>query len=253
MGFFPELDRPKTVARFDQQCADKLRKALVEARPTSVTTFSRKKWVDPFRLLRTEDKFLPGDVETVLDWYCANVLKIKPQHINNGAHFRKCFKWIKDEMDKAGAALTVSKDAQDMARRFSHYHWPKGSGALLAVTIERTLQSWVAFRKRVAAFCEANPERVKEGKYERTAPLYVQMAHYLKRVVKPIAFTESWMNDVWQTRGMWDDWNGNMTAEAWDGELNNKRFNQTISTLLTSFAGSDATSSWERIKKELSQ
>lgn len=227
-----------------------------------ITVYGGKKdWAVQFQIMLNKLNY--RDLLDVLNWYHTNHPKIVHKVLINGKQFKDNYDLILSFMKGSSApTIEVSEEARKIAADLkTMYTWAKGSAPQLPEAVQITLDSFTAFRKKLKAYCEANPKQVKVGKAKekegytsqrvKNAPPHVWLAHTLKDVIgSPESLTRAWMKEVGQSVANWPEWSGNLIAMAFNGDLSSKRFNMIGKKIASEFGAS--AESWEKLLEELS-
>lgn len=220
---------------------------------------SLKSWSDHFQILIKQHGVTT--VQNTLDWYCDHFSQITKPKITSANSFRKCFVWLKDMMDKDTSDIVPSYTTEEIIQHYLNpLRWPKNSKSKLPIAVEITYQNFVSLWRKIKAYTEANPKFVvdqvrKKKHYTETtgtrAPQHVQAAHYLMEgsVFLPSNYTKHWFLRLHNRIGDWDSWHGDIIKEAWDGDLENKSFQNMMCQVLTEHFGN--TTVWFKLAKEV--
>lgn len=136
----------------DTDRAQRLRDAINTA--TNMNAPLAKHWPQDIRRLREQD--LEGDaarLDRVLDWYLKNMGKPFIPSVFNAAMFRDKFGQIEDAYKRYPPDVPVGKNAARMAENFrAQLIWPKGCGPQLEQSIQRSINTYLAWQKKLEAY-----------------------------------------------------------------------------------------------------
>jgi hypothetical protein len=161
-------------------------------------------WAAELRSLRS----LVGEArfEACLDWYCDNVGKKFVPEAFSAASVKTKFSSIESAMVRAKEKEKplVSPKAQAIAERLKpSLYWPKGSLVSLEGSVQRGLDNLAKWRASFSSL----------GSHQR---MLMRLSEHLEAVLGSDTFViDSFMvflND--QLQG-WDEWNGDLLAQAW--------------------------------------
>jgi hypothetical protein len=159
----------------------------------------RSNWEEAFRLLQ---KDVDGDVariEEVLAWYEENPKLFRIVHAK---YFRQQFHILEERMERdhkrKPPQVIITPDADEVVARLNPTNWPRGSGDQLASAVQRSLDAYRPFRKKI--------NQVKDKKLTS----FIRNIEWdLNRDAK--RYVEKWFLRVLKQVKGWKEWNGDLS------------------------------------------
>lgn len=229
--FFAELaDNPGKSIPFDVECANRLRKMIVEKRKRR-QAWSRKKWADDFRKLRGELDDGENRIRQALDWYENNIGKEYVPIADSAMSFRKKFDRI-EELSQAAVKkeVVVSEYARRKARELAtKYTWPKGSAFMLPQVVQMSYES-------IKLFLQIAKE------------LKTPFSRFLHNLLCSIGnVLDRWFAEVHNQVRSWSTWSGKLDVFAF--KFTSPILDKWGRAYSTNYSGSDK--AWNDFKRHL--
>jgi len=201
----------------DHDNAEKLHIIVMEKqRRKNLGRWSKSRWAEAFRLLRTELEDGDARVQHVLEWYSKHHSDEGVPSLSTAEQFRKRFDWLEDlaTRKKARKVLVseVSDEAKAICKRIMMLGWPKCTKDEVLACIQQSLDGVKDIRVRRRAVV------ARLSKTSRT-PYGLFVCHLQHDLV---SIVENWMRSVHDQIKNWDEWRGNLSSFALS--LENKQF-----------------------------
>ncbi len=195
----------------EKQWAATLYGALKQAH--KINTKNLSKWYQSFRLLKNQDKQTEQQITKALDFFVEHMDDEYVPVILNARQFRDKFSQIVKMMDNDLTSVQLSKDGQKLLESLSGLSWPKGTSDQLPAIIQKSLNNYIVFKKKIDDLADAisvTKKEVKDDQYYKDQAVYrfVQAlrATYL---TSPLIVIHAWMLGV-HTSINWDGWAGSL-------------------------------------------
>lgn len=205
--------------------AEKLYKTLRKTGEIRTGTPDLKKWASYFNKLIKEvgEEYLSN----LLDWFLKNFGNGVVPIVLTAKTFWSKFNRIRRSYEKL-APPKLSSDAKTILAKLDDYGWAYGSSADLPRFVQKSLDNYTAFRRKVITFCDCHAS-TKDYHLELAREAWDQILdEYMP--YESIAFVLIWCDFVHTKLHQWEKWDGNL--EPWIWSIHNR---QTLRALESEF------------------
>jgi hypothetical protein len=241
MPFFQELEDAKETkdrgkaSQADTNNAKKLEDGL-RSRNKLMRQVSRQAWADEFRKMRELDGIHDSEVETVLNWYAANIGKQYVPQAYSAKAFRERWPAIVEAKGRDKTTIVASDVATDIATKLTKTPWPKGTGPQVIAAVQMSLDAFDDFAKRRRELAA----RTDNAKLKRWLVKLDELMGTRR------SFVVVWMEQVRKRVERWPNWSGHLTSLAFDPQSEDAaKYGRNLSH---AYSGSDAL--WNATLKE---
>jgi hypothetical protein len=185
---------------------------------------------DQIRLALEDDTARTAqEMQAVMDWLEENPVFVRSLYtLTDARRFRKIYGIILDKFRKqARTTVQVTDATKELTAQLAMKGWPKGSKAQLPQAVQLTYDSFSAFLKKLRAYAKADPK-------DRLADTLSSPGF-----LSATGLTKWWFESVHSSVANWQQWSGNLLSMAWDGDLDNSRFQTWGKDKAYQFSGSD--------------
>lgn len=213
MALFDLPKKPNEPTEADRLIAKRLRN-LVHTKTRYVPRTKLDTDAKQIKLLRAQ----VGDekLQQVLTWYESNIGKPFVPQAYNGKELRAKFHKLEQAAHRSGsvnlADVEISLRAKNIHSRLKLLTWPKGSDQLLLPAIQKSLDFWSDFRRRLVT---SRNQAIAEATNRSGSPIernksILLLNHLLNSL--PPQFVEDWYHHTQRRLVLWGDWSGNPSA-----------------------------------------
>lgn len=157
-------------------------------------------------------KFGFARVEQVLNWYISVIDREDTFTVNSVKAFCNAFGIIAKKHDRH-APIKLSSDAKAILAKLDDYGWAYGSSADLPRFVQKSLDNYAAFRRKVIAFCDRQAD-TKDYRLELAREAWEQILdEYMP--CESFAFVLIWCDFVHTKLHQWEKWDGNLEPWIW--------------------------------------
>ena len=236
MGLLPDKEFVRN--KFDQECTEKLSKALISSRVRhrSLSASADKE----FKELRA--RYANARIKEVLEWFCQNSKDKYVPRVQTAKQFRIKFLRIEEAMNRLGDStrIILTEEALILQDQLGGLKWPGDEKKDELKFIQANIDAYKDYRSKIVAL----PERLRrEGNNELAA----RVEHLSQKGTYSHNFLVWYIRDVHRYAYSWEAWNGNLMSFVFRPDR--PYFDNLARAWLVEFCGTGK--DWNTIKEYL--